>query len=442
MSDIKQFKLAGLSGNVQLGKSGPRLKINGTAVEVRTSDDTSLAVLRGAQGSGSNDLVNLTQLNNGLANAVNLSASAAYANATFSTITYTDTKASAAYVNAALSLAASITYVDTKASAVYSNATFATYTYANTKADATYANATFASGSYANATFAPLSLVNTKADATYTNAALANAATITYADTKASAAYANATFSTITYADTKASAAYANATFATQSIVNTKADAAYTNAALVNAATITYADTKASAAYANATFASATFANATFATMSFTNASILAAAYTAGPGLSLTGRAFSANTTGVSTGLVANNIAVRSTATNGQILRSIGTAGSEATWGALDLTNANSVTGALPVTNGGTGATTAAASRAALVTPSFYRASFTSANVSNGSYVIAHNLGQQFVAITLVDNTNSVVMPDNIVMTNATASTMDLTSFGALSGTWQVIVLG
>lgn len=81
------------------------------------------------------------------------------------------------------------------------------------------------------------------------------------------------------------------------------------------------------------------------------------ATFNAGSGLTKTGNVFSANTSGVTTGIVSNNIVVRSTGTAGQVMRSTGTAGAEGSWGAVDLTNTNAVTGSLTVSNGGTGAT-------------------------------------------------------------------------------------
>ena len=77
--------------------------------------------------------------------------------------------------------------------------------------------------------------------------------------------------------------------------------------------------------------------------------------YTAGSGLTLTGNQFSANVSGASTGIVGNNIVVLSSGTSGQLLISSSSSTAEATWGALDLTNSNSVSGSLPVTHGGTG---------------------------------------------------------------------------------------
>lgn len=77
--------------------------------------------------------------------------------------------------------------------------------------------------------------------------------------------------------------------------------------------------------------------------------------FTAGVGLTRSGLDFSVNTTGVTTAIVSDNIVVASTATAGQILRSTGSAGAEAAWGALDLANTNAVTGLLPIANGGLG---------------------------------------------------------------------------------------
>jgi hypothetical protein len=66
--------------------------------------------------------------------------------------------------------------------------------------------------------------------------------------------------------------------------------------------------------------------------------------------------------TGASTDKTGVQIYVRSTATSGQILRSTGTDGQEATWGALDLSNSNSLSNTLGISylniNGGTATST------------------------------------------------------------------------------------
>jgi hypothetical protein len=78
----------------------------------------------------------------------------------------------------------------------------------------------------------------------------------------------------------------------------------------------------------------------------------------AGAGLSKVGDTLAVNTSGVTTGIVNDNVIVRSTSTAGQVLLSSGVAGNEAAWGAVNLANSSAVTGTLPVINGGIGINT------------------------------------------------------------------------------------
>jgi hypothetical protein len=70
------------------------------------------------------------------------------------------------------------------------------------------------------------------------------------------------------------------------------------------------------------------------------------------------------------------------------------------------------------------------------------RTTFTSATLSSGLLTFTHGLGQQFVDITIYDNNNKVIQPDDITATSTTVSTIDLTSFGTLTGTWNIIAVG
>lgn len=83
---------------------------------------------------------------------------------------------------------------------------------------------------------------------------------------------------------------------------------------------------------------------------------------TAGDGMSKDGSTLNVNDDDVTIYVDGNDdLAVKSSATAGQVLRSMGSGTAE--WGALDLADSDAVTGALPVANGGTGATTAADAR-------------------------------------------------------------------------------
>lgn len=62
MADTKNFGLAGVGSNVQLGKGGPRVKNNAGVVEVKNAADNAFVVFRVADPVGDNDAVNLKTL--------------------------------------------------------------------------------------------------------------------------------------------------------------------------------------------------------------------------------------------------------------------------------------------------------------------------------------------------------------------------------------------
>lgn len=181
------------------------------------------------------------------------------------------------------------------------------------------------------------------------------------------------------------------------------------------------------------------------ATKSYVDNAITTVTFTAGPGLTLSNKAFSVNTSN-SIALVANNVVVRSTALTGQLLLSTGTAGAEATWGSVTLSQANSVTGVLGVTNGGTGAANATAARASLGLPTsvggVYRRTFSNANIVANTLTVTHSLGQQYVQVTVIDESNRIIQPDEVTMSNSSTAIVELASWGTITGTWNVVVIG
>jgi hypothetical protein len=70
MAEIKNFGLTGVGTNVQFGKAGPRLKVNGGVVEVRNAADAGLAVMRAANAVSDTDVVTLGQVTTFVSNAV------------------------------------------------------------------------------------------------------------------------------------------------------------------------------------------------------------------------------------------------------------------------------------------------------------------------------------------------------------------------------------
>ena len=57
MSDIKKFGLTGIGANVELGKGGPRIVVNGAAIEAKNAANNALAIMRGADPQGDTDFV-------------------------------------------------------------------------------------------------------------------------------------------------------------------------------------------------------------------------------------------------------------------------------------------------------------------------------------------------------------------------------------------------
>jgi len=65
---------------------------------------------------------------------------------------------------------------------------------------------------------------------------------------------------------------------------------------------------------------------------------------------------------------------------------------------------------------------------------------FTNANLTSGVLTVPHNLNQQFVHLTVADNNNDMLIPDKVTFTSNTALSIDLTSFGPLTGSWNLVV--
>lgn len=70
------------------------------------------------------------------------------------------------------------------------------------------------------------------------------------------------------------------------------------------------------------------------------------------------------------------------------------------------------------------------------------RGTFTSATLSSGILTYTHSLGQQYNNVTIYDNNGKVIQPDDITATSTSVVTIDLTSYGTLTGTWNIVVVG
>jgi hypothetical protein len=71
-----------------------------------------------------------------------------------------------------------------------------------------------------------------------------------------------------------------------------------------------------------------------------------------------------------------------------------------------------------------------------------YEEEFTDGDLSSGELTVTHSLGDSHVLVQVYDNNNKLVLPDDITLTSTNVVTVDLTSFGTISGTWKVFVVG
>lgn len=73
---------------------------------------------------------------------------------------------------------------------------------------------------------------------------------------------------------------------------------------------------------------------------------------------------------------------------------------------------------------------------------SAYTSSFTNANLVSGDLTVSHNLNAQHALVVVVeDNTTQLVEPDNITYSGLNSLVVSLSSYGAITGTWQIRVL-
>jgi hypothetical protein len=71
-----------------------------------------------------------------------------------------------------------------------------------------------------------------------------------------------------------------------------------------------------------------------------------------------------------------------------------------------------------------------------------FEQSFTSATLVSGILTVTHNLGKRYGNVNVVNNSNQLIIPDNVTYTSTTALSIDLTSYGTITGTWTVNVQG
>jgi hypothetical protein len=171
---------------------------------------------------------------------------------------------------------------------------------------------------------------------------------------------------------------------------------------------------------------------------------------TAGDGLSKTGNTLNINDDDVTIYVDGNDdLAVKSSATAGQVLRSMGSGTAE--WGALDLADSDATTNLLPINRGGTSASTAAGARASLAetslsgmtsaTPVVGRVTYQVLSGSSTSYTVTHNFGTRNVVVQVFDSATYETVFTDVTRTSTDSVTIGF-AVAPTSGAYTAVITG
>lgn len=71
-----------------------------------------------------------------------------------------------------------------------------------------------------------------------------------------------------------------------------------------------------------------------------------------------------------------------------------------------------------------------------------YRLAFVFGDLTSGVLSVTHSLGEKFVSVTIYDNNDKQIIPDEVQLINTTDLQIDISSYGNITGTWNLVVLG
>lgn len=65
---------------------------------------------------------------------------------------------------------------------------------------------------------------------------------------------------------------------------------------------------------------------------------------------------------------------------------------------------------------------------------------FTNGDLSSGILTVSHNLAEQYVIPEIYDNNDNIIEPSEYTATDSNTLTVDLSSYGTLTGTWRIVI--
>ena len=70
-----------------------------------------------------------------------------------------------------------------------------------------------------------------------------------------------------------------------------------------------------------------------------------------------------------------------------------------------------------------------------------YTTDFDNSDLASGILTVTHNLGTKYHLVAIYNNSDALIIPDGVTLSSTSALTVDLTTFGTITGTWNVVVI-
>ena len=70
-----------------------------------------------------------------------------------------------------------------------------------------------------------------------------------------------------------------------------------------------------------------------------------------------------------------------------------------------------------------------------------HQRNFVFPDLSSGILTVTHNLNSQYVSVTVFDENNLLIIPDDVDAISTTQLTIDLLAFGSFAGVWRAIIV-
>ena len=79
-----------------------------------------------------------------------------------------------------------------------------------------------------------------------------------------------------------------------------------------------------------------------------------------------------------------------------------------------------------------------AGSKVSGVTGTTYTRSFVNADLVAGVLTVVHNMGIKYFSVSIYDNNDKLIIPDELTCSTINQALLDISSYGVITGTWNL----